>query len=53
MAQVVQGAVQGPQVQEVHAGGGDGEEGNVHPGSDLETEPLRLRGVKNLRRKYY
>ena len=43
MAQVVQGAVRGPQVQEVHAGGGDGEEGDVHPGPHLQLVQVRLR----------
>ena len=43
MAQVIEGAVQGPQVQEVHAGGGDGEEGDVHPGAHLQLVQVRLR----------
>ena len=31
-----------PDMKEVNSGGTHGEEGNVHPGSDLQTELLRL-----------
>ena len=37
-----------PDMEEVNGGGTHGEEGNVHPGSDLQTELLRLGGVNDL-----
>ena len=46
--EVVQRTEDRPDMEEVNSGGTHGEEGNVHPGSDLQTELLRLRGVKDL-----
>ena len=41
-ADVVQWTELRPDMEEVNSGGTHGEEGNVHPGSDLQTELLRL-----------
>ena len=41
-ADVVQRTELRPDMEEVNSGGTHGEEGNVHPGSDLQTELLRL-----------
>ena len=45
---VVQRTEDRPDVEEVNGGGTHGEEGNVHPGSDLQTELLWFCGVKDL-----
>ena len=45
---VVQRTELRPDMEEVNSGGTHGEEGNVHPGSDLQTELLWFCGVKDL-----
>ena len=39
---VVQRIEERPDMEKVNGGGTHGEEGNVHPGSDLQAEILRL-----------
>ena len=48
VSQVVHRTEHRPHVQEVDGGGTHGEEGDVHPGPDLQTEHLGLPGLNHL-----
>ena len=53
VGEVVHRAHPGPDVQQVDGGGTHGEEGDVYPSSNLQTEHLSLSRLHNLHSQYY